>query len=127
MPDTRSRWPIRECNYCGQEFRKAPTYATCGHPRCQKQHREMMAKSRDRKRDHSLERRLRIKWDPPDIYAPDDAGRRKIYNMLVALDASNASKQTLPRLVETVAIQAKVKSAEVIEVWRSMQKERTSA
>lgn len=114
------------CLYCGQDFRKAPNYATCGNPRCMKQHREMMAKSRDRKRDHSLERRLRGKWNPPDPYAPDDAGRNKIYSMLVTLDASNADKKTLPLLVETVAIQAKVKPAEVLEVWKSM-KEKTSA
>jgi hypothetical protein len=50
-------------------------------------------------------------------------GRSKIWNMLVSLDIENAQKDIIPRLIETVAIQAKVKPAEVFEVWRSMRKE----
>lgn len=119
------KWPVRMCLYCGQDFYKAPTYATCGHPRCIKQHREAMAKTRDRSRDHSLARRL-PKWKAPDPYAPDTKGREKIYKMLLALDASNADNKTLPYLVQAVAIRTKSRPAEVIEVWNSM-KEKVSA
>jgi len=126
LANTGSRWPVRRCLYCSQDFRKAPNYATCGHPRCVKEHRSLTARARDKMRDHSLERRL-PKWSAPDPYAPDDAGRRKIYTMLVTLDAHNADTKTLPSLVETVAVQAKVKPAEVLEVWRSMQKEMSNA
>ena len=116
------RWDARECPYCRKVFHKAPTYATCGHPRCIRQNRAVIKKRSESRRDQTNSHRL-PNWTPPDIYSPDHMGRSKIWNMLVALDIENAQKDITPRLIETVAIQAKVKPAEVFEVWRSMRKE----
>ena len=116
MPDTRARWPVRVCAYCHNEFRKQPTYATCGHPRCVRTHRAMMSKSR-REFNSQWDKRRLATWDPPDTYAPDDAGRRKIHSMLVKLGASRTDAKTLPHLVQVVAIKTKSRPAEVLEVW----------
>lgn len=122
MTDSRARWPVRECLYCREEFRKAPTYATCGHPRCVRTHRALAAQRRSDKRHMAGE--FKLGWDAPNPYAADTSTRTKIWSMLKAYHTQDSLD---PRAVQTVAIQAKVRPAEVYQVWVSMKKESENA
>jgi hypothetical protein len=82
----------------------------------------MIKKRSESRRDQTNTRRL-PNWAPPNIYAPDHVGRSRIWTLLVSLDIENAPKEAIPHLIETVAIQAKAKPAEVFEVWRFKRKE----
>ena len=112
------RWPKRDCPYCERPFYKAPTYNTCGHPICIRKNRN----TRDSKRKYDNKHRL-AQWDPPDIYAPDKKSREKVWAYL-----ESVSTTTLPPgLIESVAVQAKLKPVEVLEIWKSVKKEKESA
>lgn len=111
---SKPSWPERRCGYCGNQFKKPPKYATCGHPRCTKMHRHQGS----RPATTGLPT-----WTPPDIYAADNAAREKVWEYLSKVDSDVLDF----RLVEVIAVRTKLKPAEVIEIWKSVKKERAHA
>ena len=111
----RPGWPIRSCFYCGNEFRKPPTYATCGHPRCVKMHRAS-------KKGVSIKKAF-PSWKPPDIHAADNATREKVWAYLSKVDSDVLDF----RLVEHISIRTNLKPAEVLEILKSVKKEKAHA
>jgi hypothetical protein len=102
---------MRDCEYCGERFRKPPKYATCGHPICVRKHRNFK---------RTVQKYV---WKPPEIYSSDKKTRDKVWKYLSGVQADSLS----PGLVMKVAVQAKLKPVEVIEIWKSMKKEKESA
>lgn len=113
LPDTRAKWPIRWCKHCGNNFRKPPTYATCGHPKCVK-----LQRYRKRGKSNVLE-----SWTPPDIYARDTKSREKVWRYLNKIEVKHLPYE----VVESISIKTNLKPAEVLEIWKSVKKEKSSA
>lgn len=125
--DPKTKWDPRRCEWCGNVFYKAPTYATCGHPVCVKRNRRDRAK-RDGWGAHSKKIRETIHWDPPDNMGPDKKMRAKVRANLDRIRIEQLPKEVVPRAIQIVALKTDgVTPAQVYEIWQSTRKESQSA
>jgi hypothetical protein len=62
-------------------------------------------------------------WKPPDIHAADNATREKVWAYLSKVDSDVLDF----RLVEHISIRTNLKPAEVLEILKSVKKEKAHA
>jgi len=117
----RSGWPVRDCPVCNKTFRKAPTYATCGHPICVKE-------NRNGKKKVARERREGLPtWEPPNNMAPDEKVRAQVRRNLDRIRIDELPDRVVSRAIQIVAMKSGVTIAEAYEIWKSTRKEYQSA
>jgi hypothetical protein len=104
----------RSCAICAASMEgKAPTYKTCGHPRCVREYRAYSK----RRASHGIVKSTRRlpDWTPPDIMAPEVRGRMRVtdaWDRLADLPEWDRIAKTAAQAGETVAVTLSVLRAE---------------